>query len=247
MSSTLATQSRSASFIASLSVAVPDVTGRTSAPRMLHAEDVGFLPLDVGGTHVDDARQVEERAHGCGGDAVHAGAGLGDDAALAHAAREQNLAHRVVDLVRAGVVQILALQIDLRAAAMAREPLGEIERARPADIMFEIAAHLAREFGIAPRLVIGALDLEHERHQRLGDEAAAIGAEHAALVGAAAKGVGCRHRRCSSAPARAAQSAARCGIASAAKWRMARSATSTGMVEGTIWSDALSSPPTSFA
>ena len=49
---------------------------------------------------------------------------------------------RVVDLVRAGVVQILALEIDLRAAAMPGQPLGEIERARPADIMLEIAAQL---------------------------------------------------------------------------------------------------------
>ncbi len=34
-----------------------------------------------------------------------AGAGLGDDAGLAHALDEQCLAERVVDLVRAGVVE----------------------------------------------------------------------------------------------------------------------------------------------
>ena len=38
-----------------------------------------------------------------------AGAGLGDDAALAHSLREQDLAKRVVDFVRAGMEKILAL------------------------------------------------------------------------------------------------------------------------------------------
>ena len=40
---------------------------------------------------------------------------LRNDAALAHASREQRLAERVVDLVGPGVVQILALQNDLDA------------------------------------------------------------------------------------------------------------------------------------
>ncbi len=47
-----------------------------------------------------------------------AGAGLGDDAGLAHALGKQDLADAVVDLVRAGVVQLFALEIDLRAAEM---------------------------------------------------------------------------------------------------------------------------------
>jgi hypothetical protein len=49
---------------------------------------------------------------------VLARAGLGDDPGLAHALGQQDLAHAVVDLVRAGVVQLLALEIDLRAAEM---------------------------------------------------------------------------------------------------------------------------------
>ncbi len=44
------------------------------------------------------------------------GAGFGDDALLAHAPREQRLAERVVDLVRAGVEQVFALEVDLGAA-----------------------------------------------------------------------------------------------------------------------------------
>ncbi len=98
----------------------------------LHAEHVRLLPRDVHGAHVDDAGQAELGAQRRGGDAVHAGAGLGDDARLAHAPREHDLAEHIVDLVRAGVIELLALEIDFRAAAMLREPLGEIERRRPA-------------------------------------------------------------------------------------------------------------------
>ncbi len=53
------------------------------------------------------------------GHAVLAGAGLGDDAPLAHAPRQQHLAERVVDLVRAGVAEVLALEHDAAPPASA--------------------------------------------------------------------------------------------------------------------------------
>ena len=118
MFSTLVTQSRIASFSASFSVFEPDSTGTTLGAEQLHAEDVLRLALDVLGAHVDDALHAEARGDGRRGDAVLAGAGLGDHARLAHAPREQRLADAVVDLVRAGVVQVLALQVDLRAAEL---------------------------------------------------------------------------------------------------------------------------------
>ena len=83
-----------------------------------HAEDVRLLPLDVGRAHVDDAGKAEARRHRRRRDAVLAGAGLGDDAGLAHAAGEQDLAEAVVDLVRAGVVELVALEVDLGAAPL---------------------------------------------------------------------------------------------------------------------------------
>ena len=92
-----------------------------------HAVDVQLLAAHVLFAHVDDAFHAEERADGGGGDAVLAGAGLGDDALLAHALREQPLAEAVVDLVRAGVEQVFALEVDLRAAEVLGEALGEVE------------------------------------------------------------------------------------------------------------------------
>ena len=81
-----------------------------------HAEDVEALAAHVLFAHVDGAIEAEERADGGGGDAVLARAGFGDDAVLAHAAGEQRLAEAVVDFVRAGVEQVFALDVELRAA-----------------------------------------------------------------------------------------------------------------------------------
>ena len=88
--------------------------------QQLHAEHVGLLPLDVDGAHEDLARHVELGAHGGHRHAVLAGAGLGDDARLAHALGQQDLAEAVVDLVAAGVVELVALEVDLGAAEVAR-------------------------------------------------------------------------------------------------------------------------------
>ena len=77
--------------------------------------------------HVDVARQAEQGAGGGRRHPVLAGAGLGDDARLAHALGEQDLTKAVVDLVRAGVVEVLSLEVDLGASQMPREPLGEVE------------------------------------------------------------------------------------------------------------------------
>jgi hypothetical protein len=93
---------------------------------------------------------------------------LRDDARLAHAPRQQNLADAVVDLVRACVVQLVALEIDFRAAKMLRQALGEIERARPADIMLQQPVKFLLERRVGLRLAVFLLKLEHQRHQRLG-------------------------------------------------------------------------------
>ncbi len=123
----------------------------------VHAEHIRLLPLDIDRAHIDDAFEAEARAERRGGDAVHAGAGLGDDALLAHAPRQQNLAEHVVHFMRAGVIELLALEIDFCAAsrkaggrlsAMFGQPLGEIKRRRPADVMRQIAVHLGLELRI---------------------------------------------------------------------------------------------------
>jgi hypothetical protein len=91
-----------------------------------HARDVEGLARHVFRTHVYDAFQAEVRRDGGGGDAVLACAGFCDDGRLAHLYGKQPLADGVVDLVRSGVIQIFALDVNARTAEMCREPRGKL-------------------------------------------------------------------------------------------------------------------------
>ena len=115
------------------------------------------------------------------------GAGFGDDARLAHAPREQRLADHVVDLVRAGVIEVLALQPDLRAAKLARPALRVIHRRGTSDVVLELALELRDELRIAAIARVLRLELVERANQRLGDEHAAIRAEVATRVGMTVK------------------------------------------------------------
>src|SRR5262249_26497789 len=79
---------------------------------------------------------------------------------------------------------------DLGAAKMRGQPLGEIERRRSSHIVLEMAVHLVPERGIGLGLGVRLLEIEDDRHQRLGDEAAAIETEVSAIVRAGPEGVG---------------------------------------------------------
>src|SRR5207253_6627350 len=68
----------------------------------------------------------------------------------------------VVHLVGPGVIEILALEIDFGAAEMLAHALGEIQRARPADVMFEMGVHLRLERGIGLGVRVGLLQLDRK-------------------------------------------------------------------------------------
>ena len=90
----------------------PELDRAHLGAEQAHPLDVRGLPAHVLGAHVDDAVEAEAGADGRGRDAVLAGAGLGDDPPLAEPLREHRLAERVVQLVRARVEEVLALQVD---------------------------------------------------------------------------------------------------------------------------------------
>ena len=58
------------------------------------------------------------------------GAGLGDDARLAHALGEHGLTYGVVDFVRAGVVEVFALEVNLRPTHFAAHACSMVNRRR---------------------------------------------------------------------------------------------------------------------
>src|SRR4029453_6069261 len=108
-----------------------ELDGAHLGPQEPHALDVRMLTAHFLGTHVDDALEPEAGAHGRRRDAVLPGSRLRDDAALAEARGEQDLSERVVDLVRARVVEVLALEHD--AAPRGRETLRLVQRRRTPD------------------------------------------------------------------------------------------------------------------
>ena len=90
-----------------------------------HAEDVKLLAAHVLGAHVDNTLETEERCDRGRCHAMLPGAGFRDDAMLAHALDQQRLPKTVVDLVRAGVQQVFALEINLRPAKLLGKPAGK--------------------------------------------------------------------------------------------------------------------------
>ena len=125
----------------------PELDGSHLGTEEPHALDVRMLPAHVLGAHVHDALEPEARADRRGRDPVLARTRLGHDASLAEARREKDLSERVVDLVRAGVVEVLALEDD--AAARRREALRLVERRRTSDVTLAEAVELARNAGSA--------------------------------------------------------------------------------------------------
>ena len=177
MSRTCVTQPRIASFIASFSVRDPLSTDVHVGAEQLHPEDVQRLPAHVLGAHEDRAFHAEHRADRRRGDAVLARAGLGEDLALAHALREQTLRDRVVDLVRAGVREILAFDVDLRAAEAlasgARRSTAPSAARRSAQQMVELEPERLVVAGLVER----GRQLVERHHQRLRHVAPAVRAE----------------------------------------------------------------------
>lgn len=152
------------------------LNGDNLGAEKLHAEDVEGLTADVFSTHIDCALHAKLGADGGRGDTVLAGAGLGDDLGLAEALGEEELAKGVVDLVGAGVVEILTLQPDVGTAGVLGEALGEVEVAGAAHVLV-VGTVLLPEGRIVLDLVEALLELRQAVHERLGDVLASKVAE----------------------------------------------------------------------
>ena len=84
-------------------------------------------------------------------------AGFSDNTLFAHLLRQQNLSQYVVDFVGAGVVQILALQINLAATQVLGHFLCVIQEGRSVSIFAIKTRQLSLEFGIVFKFFIGSL------------------------------------------------------------------------------------------
>jgi hypothetical protein len=150
--------------------------------EQLHAKDVEGLAHGVDLAHEDRALEAETSGRGSGGDAVLAGAGLGDHPVLAHALGQERLSDHVVDLVGPRVREVLALGVEADAELL-REPLEVGHRRRPPRELAQHSLVLVHEGGVVPGFDEGALQLQAGRHQGLGNKAAPKVPESAPRVG----------------------------------------------------------------
>ena len=103
---------------------------------------------------------------------------------FAHAAGKQCLTDGVVYLVRAGVVQVFALQPDLRTAQILGQSHGMVNGAGAADVVFQIAVEFFPKRRVVFRCFIGIRQLLQGGNQGFGDIKSAVFAEKAFSSGA---------------------------------------------------------------
>jgi hypothetical protein len=113
---------------------------------------------------------------------VLARARLGDDAPLPHPPREQDLPERVVDLVRARVREVFALEEDARAAGRFGQARGVEERRRTPRVIFQKRVELGPKVFFTTRRVERRRQLFERGDERLRHEATAVRPPAPALV-----------------------------------------------------------------
>ena len=92
-----------------------------------------------------------------------------EDGTLAHFLREQALPEHVVYLVRAGVVEILALEVYLRAAKILSHFVGVVQQLRSAGVLPQKRIQLVVEVLVVLVELVCLLQLMYLIHQRFGD------------------------------------------------------------------------------
>ena len=111
------------------------------------------------------------------------GSGFGNHLLLAHEAGQQCLAQAVVDLVRTRMVEVLALEVDLRAAQLLRQPPRMEDRARTAHVVGQQCRQLLLEVRTLPDRLVGGVDVVHHLLQYRRHQLPPIGAKIALGIG----------------------------------------------------------------
>ena len=85
--------------------------------------------------------------------------------------------------MRASVIEVFALEMDLRAPQLTAQAIGVINRARPTDEIGQFATELSFEGVVVAIVFVDLVELLERIDQCLGHKGAAIGAKVASGVG----------------------------------------------------------------
>ena len=149
----------------------------------LHAVDIRALTFHIFAAHINHALQAVTCTNGGGGHAVLSCAGLCNHTGFAHAFGQHGLANGVVDLVRAGVIQVFTFQVNLRATHLAADASGMVDGGGATHKMRQLGFELGDKSGVVLVLGVGVFQLFDGMGQRFADKTAAVNAKVAAGVG----------------------------------------------------------------
>ena len=152
-----------------------------------------MLFLDIDLAHVNFARNAHQGAGRGQRHAVLACAGFSDDFFLAHEFGQQRLAQAVVDFVRPGVVEVFALEVDLRSAQLLRQAAGVKNGAGAAHIVGKQLGQFILKVLPLGDFSVGGVDGIHGLFEVGRDELAAVGAKKSLGIGHRGKRGGSVH------------------------------------------------------
>ena len=156
--------------------------GNHVGSQNLHSCHVGSLLLNVHLPHVNVALQAKVGGGGSQSHAVLSGAGFGDDLFLSHVLGKEGFSHAVVQLVGAGVVQILPLGVKLDVPQGGGEALQVGDGGGSALKFLPNPPQLRNKLPGLADGVVGIRNLLHGGLQLRGYIDAAVGAEVALFV-----------------------------------------------------------------
>ena len=127
--------------------------------------------------HEHHAFHAHQGSGGGGGYAVLTGAGLGNEAGLAHLLGKQCLTENIVDLMCTGMVQVFALEINFCTAKVLGHFLSVVQAAGTACVFVEQLGQFTVELRVVFVVVVGFFQLNDGIHQRFGDILSAVDAK----------------------------------------------------------------------
>ncbi len=133
-----------------------------------HAKNIGSLAADVFFAHEYFAFHAEKRRDGGCRHAMLSCAGFGNDFLFAHSAGQKRLSQRIVDFMRTGMIQILALEINFCAAQGFGQSLGIIKWCRAAGIFTPVPVKLPGKGLIFPEDFISLFQFQKRGHEGFG-------------------------------------------------------------------------------
>ena len=111
--------------------------------KHLHPKNVRLLSFNINSAHIDNTLQAKTRAGGGCRNAMLSRSSFSNNPLLAHAPCEQNLTKNIIYFMRASVIKLIPLKINLRTLIHAcartnifRDALSEIKRRGPTNIVF---------------------------------------------------------------------------------------------------------------